>query len=105
MYLPDHSRSDTLSPSFSEPVTDKAHQRQLGLVQTQFRGVPIEVGVEPYLLFLLQRAVDSGVELESDQAQRVGEYLQRRGLAEALPGNRRYRVVRRNNIEVWAVEH
>jgi len=94
-----------IQPADGEPVTDKAHQRQLGLVQTRFRGVSIEVGVEPYLLFLLQRAVDSGVELESDQAQRVGEYLQRRGLAEALPGNRRYRVVRRNNIEVWAVEH
>jgi hypothetical protein len=94
-----------IQPADGEPVTEKAHQRQLGLVQTQFRGVPIEVGVEPYLLFLLQRAVDSDAELEAEQIQRVEEYLQRLGLAEALPGDRRYRVARRNNIEVWAIEH
>lgn len=94
-----------VQPADGEPVTEKAHQRQLGLVQTQFRGVPIEVGVEPYLLFLLQRAVDSDAELEAEQIQKVEEYLQRLGLAEALPGNRRYRVARCNNIEVWAIEH
>lgn len=90
-------------PADGEPVTEKPHQRQLGLVQTHFKDVPIEVGVEPYLLFLLQRAADALAFINAEQAQRVEEYLQRFGLAQAIPAGHAYGVTRRNNIEVWAI--
>lgn len=92
-----------VQPADREPVTEKPHQRQLGMVHTRFRGVPIEVGVEPYLLFLLQRAVDPLTDPEAEAMQRTRDYLERFGLHEALLGGRRYGVTRENNIEVWSI--
>jgi glutathione S-transferase len=91
-------------PADGEPVTEKPHQRQLGMVQTQFMGVPLEVGVEPYLLFLLQRAADALAEATPADVQRVDEYLQRFNLAAAVPRGLGYGVARRNNIEVWSLK-
>lgn len=91
-------------PADGEPVTEKPHQRQLGMVQTSFKGVPLEVGVEPYLLFLLQRAADALAAATPAQASRVEEYLQRFGLAAAVPSGLTYGVARRNNIEVWSLK-
>lgn len=94
-----------VKPVEGEPVTEKPHQRQLGMVHTQFKNVSIEVGVEPYLLFLLQRAVDPLAGISGEEAQRVEDYLQRFGLAAAVPRGLSYGVARRNNIEVWAVRN
>ena len=74
------------------------------MVQTQFMGVPLEVGVEPYLLFLLQRAADALAEATPADVQRVDEYLQRFNLAAAVPRGLGYGVARRNNIEVWSLK-
>jgi len=60
-------------PGDGEPVTEKPQQRQLGMVETHFRGAPIEVGVEPYLLFLLQRAADALDAATPADVQRVDE--------------------------------
>lgn len=89
-------------PADGEPVSDKPHRRQLGMVNTQFRGAAIEAGAEPYLLYLLQRAADTMTALDSGESQRVTAYLQRFGLERALPLGRDYSVARRNNIEVWS---
>lgn len=88
-------------PADGEPVSDKPHRRQLGTVRTQFRGAPIEVGVEPYLLYVLQRAVDVLDDLDAGQVPRVLGELRRFGLDRAVPTGRNYRVARRDNIEVW----
>lgn len=94
---------ERMQPAHGEPVTEKPQQRQLGMVTTTFRGIPLEVGVEPYLLFLLQRAVDALEGATEAEVSRVLDYLQRFGLAAALPRGLRYSVARRNNIEVWAI--
>jgi len=91
-------------PGDGEPVTEKPQQRQLGMVETHFRGAPIEVGVEPYLLFLLQRAADALDAATPADVQRVDEYLQRFNLAAAVPRGLGYGVARRNNIEVWSLK-
>lgn len=83
------------------PVADKPHRRQLGAVRTHYRGVPIEVGAELYLLYLLQRAVDTLESLDGAESQRVWTELGRVGLDRAVPVDRNYRVARENNIEVW----
>ncbi|WP_339842825.1 glutathione S-transferase family protein [uncultured Halopseudomonas sp.] len=91
-------------PADGEPVTEKPQQRQLGMVNTTFKGIPLEVGVEPYLLFLLQRAADVLAELAPTESERVEAYLERFGLMAAVPQGLAYSVARRNNIEVWAVK-
>ena len=90
-------------PAQGEPVTDKPQVRQVGLVETEYQGVPVEVGVEPYLLFVLQRAADLLATLPSAHAQAVMAQLQQLGLAAAIPAVSSYRVERSNNIEVWAL--
>lgn len=90
-------------PADGAPVTEKPQQRQLGMVSTTFKGVSLEVGVEPYLLFLLQRAVNALQGLTDAEVGRVDDYLQCFGLAGALPRGLKYSVDRRNNIEVWAI--
>ena len=88
-------------PADGTPVADKPHRRQLGAVYTAYRGVPIEVGAEPYLLYVLQRAVDTLDALSDAEARRVRGELRRRGLERAVPMSRDYRVGRSDNIEVW----
>ena len=90
-------------PAQGEPVTDKPQVRQVGLVETEYQGAPVEVGVEPYLLFVLQCAADLLATLPSAHAQVVMAQLQQLGLAAAIPAVSSYRVERSNNIEVWAL--
>lgn len=91
----------TQQPADGAPIADPPHRRQLGRVESAFRGVPIEVGAEPYLLYVLQRAVDTLDALDRQTSQRVRNELQRRGLERAVPSGRDYRVARENNMEVW----
>ncbi|UAW99645.1 glutathione S-transferase family protein [Halopseudomonas nanhaiensis] len=90
---------DRVQPADGDPVTDKPQQRQLGLVKTHYHDAPVEVGVEPYLLYVLQRAVAPG--LETGQVQQVVAKLGDYGLGKAVPLGGDYRVGRQNNIEVW----
>lgn len=89
------------APRDGDPVSDKPHQRRLGLVRTHFRGVPIDVGVEPYLLYVLRRADRVLTTSSGDVRARVLDGISKRGLQAALPGERGYSVDRRNHIEVW----
>lgn len=93
-----------MRPADGEPVTEKPQQRQLGMVTTSFKGVPLEVGVEPYLLFLLQRAADALADLTGPESERIQAFLERVGLAAAVPRDLAYSVARSNNIEVWTVK-
>lgn len=88
-------------PGDAQPVTEKPQQRQLGMVQTHYHDAPIEVGVEPYLMFLLQRAVNVFDGLKASQADQLMASLRAYGLDEAVPLGRDYSVGRSNNIEVW----
>ncbi|WP_339801790.1 glutathione S-transferase family protein [uncultured Marinobacter sp.] len=88
-------------PRDGDPVSEKPHQRYIGLVDTRYRGVPVQAGVEPYLMYVLRRA-DHALAGASDQdRERVMAYLGQLGLAEAVPGERGYSVTRRGQIEVW----
>lgn len=89
-------------PADGQPVTPKPHQRYVGLVETRFRGEPVQVGVQPYMIYVLQRADQMLAECSHDQQTRVHAGLASRGLDAALPGQRGYSVDRRNHIEVWS---
>lgn len=91
-------------PRDGEPVSEKPHQRRIGLVASNFRGVPITVGVEPYLIYTLRRADRLLVALDAVEHARVREGLAQRGLQRALLGYRGYSVDRRDHIEVWQLE-
>ena len=88
-------------PANAQPVTDKPQQRQLGLVKTHYHDAAVEVGAEPYLMFVLQRAVDAVNKLDAEQASALMDSLRRYGLEAAVPLGRDYTVGRKNNIEVW----
>ena len=92
-----------LKPASGTPVTEKPQIRQVGMVQTCFRGAPIEVGVEPYLLYVLQRASDTLRALPLAERGAVQAQLAELGLADAVSLGRTWRVGRRRNIEVWEV--
>ncbi|UJJ31696.1 glutathione S-transferase family protein [Halopseudomonas maritima] len=88
-------------PADGSPVTTRPQVRQIGLVQTQFRGAAIEVGVEPYLLYVLQRGTAVLDAQPADQQQTLLATLDQLGLSAALPRGRSYQVGRRNNLECW----
>lgn len=88
-------------PADGEPVTERPQVRQLGLVETRYRGVPIQAGVEPYLLVVLQRATDTLAALDSDTTATVRRKLVSLGLDGALVELPGYKVARKANIEVW----
>lgn len=88
-------------PEDGQPVSAKPHQRYVGAVETAFRGVPVQAGVQPYLLYVLRKADEMLAESPAEEQARVREALTVRGLVEALPGDRGYTVDRRNHIEVW----
>lgn len=90
-----------LQPADGTPVTEKPQVRQVGMIQTRFRGATIEVGVEPYLLYILQRATDTLLGLQEPERARVQGRLAELGLADAVRLGRQWRVERRHNIEVW----
>ncbi len=88
-------------PEDGQPVTDRPQIRQLGMIKTCYRGEEIEAGVEPYLLYLLERASATLDSVEIEAAARIRSLLGEMGLADALVDIEGYRVARRSNIEVW----
>lgn len=92
---------DEHQPADRAPVSERPQIRQVGMVQTQFRGADIEVGVEPYLLYVLQRASAVMQAQPAERQQALSARLARLGLADALPKPGAYRVGRRDNLECW----
>lgn len=88
-------------PEDGHPVASKPHQRYVGAVETSFRGVPVQAGIQPYLLYVLRKADEMLAASPVEDQARVHEALAARGLAQALPGERGYSVDRRDHIEVW----
>ncbi|MAP29858.1 MAG: glutathione S-transferase [Pseudomonas sp.] len=92
---------DEQQPADGAPVSERPQIRQVGMVQTRFRGADIEVGVEPYLLYVLQRASAVMQAQPAESQQALSARLARFGLADALPKAGAYRVGRRDNLECW----
>jgi len=90
-----------MAPADGESVSAKPHQRNIGVIQTQFRGAGIQAGVDPYLVYLLRRLDRSVASLPASEAQATREYLQSVGLPAGLTEARGYSVSRRGNLEAW----
>lgn len=91
------------APADGEPVSAKPHQRHVGVIQTQFRGIAIQAGVDPYLVYQLRRLDDGIARLSDAERESALSYLQSVGLPAGLTRDRHYSVARRNNLEVWAI--
>jgi glutathione S-transferase len=89
------------APADGEPVSAKPHQRTLGLTASRYRGVPDQVGVQPYLLYVVQRSAAALSELTGADHVWATDLLSRAGL-DGIGASRQARVDRRNHIEVWA---
>ncbi len=84
-----------------QPVTAAPHRRIIGTVQTKFRGVPHDSGVQPYLFYLWQKVTDGFEALsEADQA-RIAATLEAHGLLPILTTPRAIRIERAGYQEVW----
>ena len=90
-----------LDPADGEPVSAKPHQRTLGVTPSRYRGVPDEVGVQPYLLYMVQRTEAALAALSGADRVWADDLLARAGLG-CLGEARQARVDRRHHIEVWA---
>lgn len=84
-----------------EPVSRKPHQRTIGLVSTEFRGVRHDSGVQPYTLYLWQRVTDAFEACDQAGKLRAREFLDRCGLGALIDPTPSLRVERRDHIEVW----
>lgn len=90
-------------PADGDPVAPAPHQRRIGALQTQFRGVPVQAGVQPYMVYLLARVEALLASLDEGARAALLGYLEGFGLAGVRLGERPYSVDRRNHIEVWAI--
>ncbi len=92
--LRSHVASGAAEPG--RPVTAKPHQRIIGTVETSFRGIGYEGGVQPYTFFLWQRLLDA-----SSGEKAVHDLFAQHGLAALVSTELPIRVGRADNIEVW----
>lgn len=91
------------APADGDLVSSKPHQRHIGVISTQFRGVAIQAGVDPYLIYQLRR-LDAGIARLSEARQSsVRHYLDSVGLPCGLTASRCYSVARQDNLEVWDI--
>jgi glutathione S-transferase len=97
--LEDHFQR--LAPADGDPVSAKPHQRTIGLAASRYRGVPDEVGVQPYLLYMVQRTEAALAALSAEDRRWADDLLARNGLS-AIGTPRQAQVDRRHHIEVWA---
>jgi len=84
-----------------EPGTNglaRPGDRAIGKVALEWRGIPIEVGVLPYRLYLLQKVQDA-VSAAGDAS--VGTLLEATGLTPLLDLKAQRRVERKGRLEVW----
>ncbi|HBX37556.1 MAG TPA: glutathione S-transferase [Pseudohongiella sp.] len=95
------AHADNQQPAHGAPVADKAHKRSVGQIDTTFRGASVTVGVEPYLLYLLDRAADCLDSVDASTQHQLMGQLRKFGLEKAIPAGGRFTVGRQNNIEVW----
>lgn len=91
------------NPREGAPVTAKPHQRSIGTVETSFRGVAYESGVQPYMLYLLQRIADAAASLDDMAREDLDRWLEHVGLGSILIDAPPIRVERQRHIEVWAL--
>jgi len=100
-FLAEHVRK--VAPKDGDPVSARPHQRTIGTTPSTYRGVPAEVGVQPYLLYLVGRVRRQLAAMgDADRAWAL-DLLGRHGLRTAFEGELGVAVDRRNHIEVWAL--
>lgn len=76
-------------------------ERSIGKTSFDWRGVPIEVAVMPYRLWLLQKVQDAADALDPAGRLAVDALLAETGLSDLLALRTTRRVERRNQLEVW----
>ena len=79
--------------------------RQIGSMQFEWRGIPIEVMVMPYRILMLQRIQDHAALLDVQQGAVLNALLTRTGLQRLLELRCLRRVERKGQLEVWGALH
>ena len=81
---------------------DRIQDRAIGRAAFLWRGVPVEVAVMPYRLYLLQKIQDAAEGLEPAGRGAVDAMLAQAGLCDLLTLKTQRRVERVNSLEVWS---
>jgi hypothetical protein len=80
---------------------DRKSERMVGQVEFEWRGMPIQVAVMPYRLYLLQKVQDAAESLTGADRAGVDSLLAEAGLTEMLTLKTQRRVYRDNHLELW----
>jgi glutathione S-transferase len=76
-------------------------ERVIGRAAFDWRGVPVEVAVMPYRLYLLQKIQDTVAGMDAANRASADALLAQTGLSELLTLTTSRRVERRGQVEVW----
>lgn len=91
------------APLDGQPVSHKAHQRNLGQILTHYRGVEIESGVAPYLIYSLRRINQFVEGLDGATRASLLADLSALQYPPGLPESLGYSVGRKQHVEVWEI--
>jgi glutathione S-transferase len=76
-------------------------ERVMGRAAFQWRGVPVEVAVMPYRIYLLQKIQDAVAGMNAQGRAAAEALLDQTGLSELLTLTTTRRVERKGHVEVW----
>ena len=88
-------------PAAGALVGERPQNRMIGMVETSFRGIDCQIGVQPYVLYLWQRVTDAARSSSETAGHDLREWLENVGLNPLLDTERPVRVERRDHREVW----
>ena len=92
-----------LRPCDGDPVSERAHRRALGTVVSAYLGIPVEVAVPPYLLYLIDRVRTDLLALDGADREWADWQFAAAGLLEPITRPIGFGVARRNHVEVWSI--
>lgn len=90
------------NPADGEPVSDRPGRRTLGTAPSIYRGESVEIGVSPYLLYLIQRVRRAIAALSGADHDWARALLDPYGLWQPLTRKLDFSVMRRAHLEVWS---
>ena len=99
VWLGDYQRKTEISDG--DAVSDKPSRRAIGMGCIHYRGMSIDVAIQPYVLYCLRRVQDAFNALNDEDSAWALETILQGDMAIAVDPELPFTVGRRDHIEVW----
>lgn len=99
VWLGEHQRSAGISDG--DPVSEKPSKRAIGMARVAYRGLTVDVAIQPYVLYCQRRIQSAFNALSDEDANWALETVLRGDMAIAVDPELPFTVGRRDHIEVW----